>query len=394
MNILGIIPARGGSKGIPGKNITPVGGWPLIAHTLRAARASRHINRLVVSTDSPEIAAVAAAHGAEIRMRPAEISGDTASSEAALLHVLGELERAENYRPDLLVFLQCTSPLTTTGDIDGTIEELIKQEADSALAVARFYHFLWHHTPAGEATGINHDKLVRPMRQQREPQFIETGAVYVMKVPGFLQARHRFFGRTVFHVTPADRCLEIDEPRDLLLAEAAVRHAQQTSVAALLPERIAAIVFDFDGVFTDNRVLVLEDGTEGVVCHRGDGWGFECARRLGLPMLVLSTEENPVVAARCRKLKLECRQGFKRKLPVLQAWLQEHRLNAAEVIYVGNDTNDLECMRFVGIPLAVADAYPEVKSAARIVLQSAGGHGAAREVLELVQQRPAKPSNS
>lgn len=223
MKFIAIIPARGGSKGIPGKNLRPVGGAPLIAHTLRAARASRHINRLVVSTDSAEIAAAARAEGAEAVMRPAELSGDTASSESALLHVLAELARTENYQPDCLVFLQCTSPLTTAEDIDGTIDRLLQEQADSALAVAPFHYFLWQRDAAGGATGINHDKSRRLRRQDREAQYVETGAVYVMKAAGFLQHRHRFFGRTVLHVTPADRCLEIDEPKDLLVAETALR---------------------------------------------------------------------------------------------------------------------------------------------------------------------------
>lgn len=222
MKTLAIIPARGGSKGIPGKNVRLVGGAPLIAHMIRAARAARSVDRLVVSTDSEEIAAVARAEGAEVVMRPPDISGDLASSESALLHVLATLAATEGYRPELLVFLQCTSPLTTAGDIDGTVESLRRDQAETALAVAPFHYFLWRHDAAG-ATGINHDKSRRLLRQQREDQFVETGAVYVMKVAGFLETRHRFFGRTALHVTPADRCLEIDEPKDLLVAETALR---------------------------------------------------------------------------------------------------------------------------------------------------------------------------
>lgn len=390
MNFLAIIPARGGSKGIPGKNLKPVGGVPLIVHTIRAARASRHGLRLAVSTDSPEIAAVARDHGAGVVLRPAEISGDRASSEAALLHVLAELQRTEGYAPDYVVFLQCTSPLTTGADIDGTIDALLARGADSALAVAPAHHFLWRHDADGNAVGVNHDKQVRLMRQQRTPEYIETGAVYVLHAAGFLAAKHRFFGRTVFHVTPPSRCIEIDEPDDLLMAETILRHERRATAAAALPAAPAAIVFDFDGVFTDNRVFVLQDGREAVVCDRGDGWGVECARRLNLPMLVLSTETNPVVAVRCAKLRLECRQGVARKWPVLQEWLLARGLDPARVVYVGNDTNDLECMAGVGCAVAVADAYPAVQAAARIVLAAPGGRGAVRELLGLVERRLAE----
>ena len=160
--------------------------------------------------------------GAEAVMRPAEISGDSASSESALLHVLETLASTENYRPDGLVFLQCTSPLTTSGDIGGTIETLLRENADTALAVAPFHYFLWQQDASG-ATGINHDKSKRLLRQEREAQFVETGAVYVMKVAGFLQHRHRFFGKTVLNPTPAEHRLEIDDPYDLLVAETALR---------------------------------------------------------------------------------------------------------------------------------------------------------------------------
>src|SRR5262245_2152884 len=114
-----VIPARGGSKGIIGKNLRVVGGKPLIAHTILAARSARCIERVVVSTDDPAIAEASRAFGAEIVWRPSELASDTASSEAALLHALETLAREQQYRPELLAFLQCTSPLTLAEDIDG-----------------------------------------------------------------------------------------------------------------------------------------------------------------------------------------------------------------------------------------------------------------------------------
>jgi N-acylneuraminate cytidylyltransferase len=127
MKYLAIIPARGGSKGIPRKNIRPLAGKPLLAYNIEAARNSRYIQRVVVSTDDPEIARVAQQYGAEVVWRPAEISGDTASSESALLHTLATLREQESYAPDVLVFLQCTSPLTLAEDIDGVITALLEQ---------------------------------------------------------------------------------------------------------------------------------------------------------------------------------------------------------------------------------------------------------------------------
>jgi len=139
METLAIIPARGGSKGIPRKNVLPLAGKPLIAYNIEQARRSQFIRRVVVSTDDAEIAAVARQYGAEVVWRPAEISGDSASSESALLHALEQLRQQENYQPDLLVFLQCTSPHTPAEDIDGTVQALLEQQADSALAVIPFH---------------------------------------------------------------------------------------------------------------------------------------------------------------------------------------------------------------------------------------------------------------
>lgn len=221
--ILAIIPARGGSKGIPGKNIIPLAGKPLIAYTIQNARQSRFITRLVVSTDSADISAVARTYGAEMIKRPAEISGDTASSESALLHTLHTLQAAEGYTPDLIVFLQCTAPLTLPEDIDAVVERLIDENADSAFSVTPFSHFIWRIDETGNAVGVNHDKRVRLRRQERAPEYQETGAVYVMRTAGFLEHQHRFFGKTVLSVIPAARVLDIDEPADLVIAEMRLR---------------------------------------------------------------------------------------------------------------------------------------------------------------------------
>ena len=220
-----VIPARGGSKGIPGKNIRPLAGIPLIEHSIRAARAAKSVTRVVVSTDDAAIASVARKAGAEVVDRPPDISGDKASSESALVHVLQHLERTEQYRPARVVFVQCTSPLTTPADIDGIVATLIGQGADSAFSASRFYHFAWKHGPDGGAQGINHDQRVRPMRQDREPQFLENGALYAFKTAGFLERGFRFFGKTVIHEMPVERSLEIDELHDFQLAEWAL--AQQ-----------------------------------------------------------------------------------------------------------------------------------------------------------------------
>jgi len=385
-DILAIIPARGGSKGIPRKNILPLGGKPLIAHSIDAARGSHFVSRVVVSTDDAEIAEVARRHDAEVVIRPPELASDTASSEAALLHTLETLEQKEGYFPDLVVFLQCTSPLTTSEDIDGTIAALVDGRADSALAVVPFHYFLWKTDGAGQAVGINHEKSVRLMRQQREPEFLETGAVYVMRADGFRAERHRFFGRTAMHETPVERRLEIDEPEDFRIAEERLASLRRQARGRQLPTPVDALVMDFDGVFTDDRVFVDQDGREAVACSRRDGLGLEMLAKAGLPMVVISKEQNPVVAARCRKLGIACHHGIEAKLGLLQQWLTGQGIDPARTAYIGNDVNDVECMRHVAFAVAPRDAHPAARDAADMVLDADGGRGALRELAELILQ--------
>jgi YrbI family 3-deoxy-D-manno-octulosonate 8-phosphate phosphatase len=385
--VLCIIPARGGSKGIPGKNLRLVGGKPLVAHSIEAARGTRSITRVVVSTDDPQIAEVSKRVGAEVIERPIELSGDTASSEAAILHALDIMREQERSDPGIIVLLQCTSPLTNSSDIDGTVQALRDEEADCALAVTPFHYFLWGRDADGSARGINHDKRFRPMRQQRDPQFLETGAIYVMRTEGFRAAGHRFFGKTAMYAIPPERCLEIDEPADLALAEARFAALRRQHRIDRLPAHVGALILDFDGVMTDNHVTVFQDGREAVVCDRGDGWGLQQFRALGIPVIVLSTEANSIIEARCAKLQLPFRQALEDKKTALLAWLEDQGIAPQSAVFVGNDTNDLGCMRVVGCAVTPADAHADAMAAAAIILSAPGGHGAVREVTDLIREK-------
>lgn len=386
MEVLAIIPARGGSKGLPRKNVLPLAGKPLIAYTIEQALAAEQVTRVVVSTDDAEIADVSRCFGAEVIDRPDEISGDAAGSESALLHTLEQLKSAENYRPDLIAFLQCTAPLTTAEDIDGAITALRDQNADSVLAATAFHYFLWRQLPDGTVDGINHEKSARPLRQDREPQYVETGSVYVMKTAGFLAAKHRFFGTTAMYIVAPEHALEIDEPSEFRQAEALLRLRAEEHQQEALPTDPKALILDFDGVLTDNRVIVSQDGAEAVICSRSDGLGLEELRKMGLAVTVISKERNPVVNARCKKLGIECVHGVDDKLTVMTDWLERQGLDCSGAIYVGNDINDLECMRAAGCAVAVSDAHPEAKAVAQIILKRPGGYGAVRELIDSIKR--------
>lgn len=218
-----IIPARGGSKGLPRKNLRLLGGQPLVARTIDCARHATMVTRVVVSTDDDEIAAVARTAGADVVRRPVELSGDRSRSEDAILHALDYLRGTQNYEPDLIAFLQCTSPLTAPADVDGAIRALLAEDADCAVAVTPAHATLWRQCADRSWAAVNLDPSRRPPRQLREPEFQETGAAYVMKAAGFVQARNRFFGRIVGYVMPRERAIEVDDLADLEVAETWLR---------------------------------------------------------------------------------------------------------------------------------------------------------------------------
>ncbi len=170
-----IIPARGGSKQVPRKNLQRVGGVPLVERAVRAAAAASGIDLVVVSTDDDEIAAVATAAGARVIRRPAELAGDTATSESALLHALDELE-ARGDSVGIVAFLQATSPFIPSDALAAAVEEIRADRADSVFAAHETYGFLWREDDRGDAVAINHEAAHRPRRQDREPHHFETGA--------------------------------------------------------------------------------------------------------------------------------------------------------------------------------------------------------------------------
>ncbi len=150
--------------------------------------------------------------------------------------------------------------------------------------------------------------------------------------------------------------------------------------------KIRLIAFDFDGVFTDNMVYILEDGTEAVRCFRSDGLGLKKLKQLGIETVIISTEANPVVSARARKLKIRCVQDCRDKRAALESIAKESGISLSEVAFVGNDINDLPCLTCVGLPIVVQDAYPEVIAHSLYRTSRPGGYGAVREICDLFEK--------
>lgn len=385
--VVAIIPARGGSQGVVRKNLQRVGGVPLVARAVAAARACPAVNRVVVTTDDDDIAAVAAEWGAEIVERPAELAGDEASSESALLHALDVLE-ARRIDVGILAFLQATSPFIDVLALEDAVQLVRSRRRDSVFSAVETYGFLWQKGAGDAAEPVDHELDVRPRRQDREPHFFETGGFYVVRAAGFRASRHRFFGSVGIAEVPARTAIEIDSFDELEIARGLAPLIDRP--AAIL---VDAVVTDFDGVHTDDTVRVDQGGGEAVTVSRSDGMGVALLRAAGIPVLVLSTETNPVVSARAAKLRVDVRQGESDKARALCEWADVQRVPLSRIAYLGNDVNDLPCLELVGWPVAVPGAHPLVLDAARVVLDRPGGAGAVRDLAERILAARAAASD-
>ncbi|MEM6253252.1 MAG: acylneuraminate cytidylyltransferase family protein [Cyanobacteria bacterium P01_D01_bin.156] len=225
--VITIIPARGGSKGIPGKNVRCLIDKPLIAYSILDAQESHQVDQTYVTTDDSEIASVSRHYGAEIIQRPPDLATDTAASESALIHALTAIE-TEGTCPELIVFLQCTSPLRTGADIDHAIQQLRDENADSLLSVSPSHRFLWHMVD-GVARSINYDYCHRRRRQDMNPQFVENGSIYVFKPWVLKELRNRLGGKISLFPMSEAAAHEIDSTLDFKIAEFLIKNYQITN---------------------------------------------------------------------------------------------------------------------------------------------------------------------
>ena len=215
MKILCIIPARGGSKGIPKKNIIKFVSKPLISHSITQALNSKYITNVVVSSDSDEILELSKSYGANPIKRPDEISNDTSSSEDAILHTIESINDDYEY----IVFLQATSPLRTTEDIDNCIEKLLNNNLDSVFSASILEDMLIWKETNNSLESVNYNFKNRKMRQDSEKQFVENGSIYVFKKEGFIKNNNRLFGKIGLSLMESWKMFEIDSLEDLELCE-------------------------------------------------------------------------------------------------------------------------------------------------------------------------------
>ena len=403
--ILALIPARGGSKGIPHKNIRRFAGYPLLAWSIAAGLQAKSVSRVIVSTDDGEIAAVAREYGADVPfMRPSELAQDRTLDLPVFEHALRWLEDIEGYKPDIIVQLRPTSPIRPKEMLDGAIKVLVENpDADSVRGVVpagqnpyKMWKFNGYDKPLNPL--IHVEGLTEPYNAPRQilPQvYWQTGHIDAIRTKT-ISHKNSLTGDVVYpYLIDPHYTVDIDTLADWEKYEALVYQAGLDMVTPdnrhrrSMPKKIELIVLDFDGVVTDNRVWTDQDGRETVAAYRSDSILIKDLREKGIDVMILSSEVNPVVAARAKKMGVDAihGMGLQDKGRVMREILEKKDIKAENVIFVGNDLNDLSCFEIAGWSVAVADAYPEVIQAADFVLSKKGGHGAVRELCELILKK-------
>lgn len=215
MEILSIIPARGGSKGIPLKNIVKINKKPLLYYTVNASLKSKLVTRTIVSTDNEKISKVAKSLGAEVIKRPKKLANDTIGLEPAIHHVLTHLKNSENYQPDIILILQNTSPLRNSTHIDDALSLLKRKKYDSILSGFSYYTFLWKKQNDDTVKPQSYNPNKRPNHQKMDEQLYENGAFFATTLTAFKNSNCRISGRIGFYKMPIELSYNIDTLDDL-----------------------------------------------------------------------------------------------------------------------------------------------------------------------------------
>ena len=397
--VLALIPARGGSKGIPRKNIRNFAGAPLIAYSIAAALQADLVTRVIVSTDDEEIAAVAREWGAETPfLRPSEFAQDDTTDLPVFEHALLWLRENEGYQPEIVIQLRPTSPIRPVGLLDEAVRKLVEHpEADCVRGVVpsgQNPFKMWQIGDDGQlepllrVTGLS--EPYNAPRQALPSTYWQTGHIDAIRTNTILN-KHSLTGDVIFPllIDPL-YTVDIDTIEDFqnsarLISDPRINAVDPLRSRRTFPLKTSHLIMDFDGVLTDDKVYIDQDGRESVRCSRSDGYGISLLKgKSAIQPMILSRETNPVVTARARKLDVEIFQSVLNKDQAIQTLIEERNLNPKEIIYIGNDLNDLVVLPLVGYFACPSDAHPQVLRQADLVLNHPGGKGAVREIIEKI----------
>ena len=381
--LISVIPARGGSKGIKNKNLREVNGIPLIARSIIIAKQSKYINQVYVSSDSDQILQVAERYGALTHKRSIAAASDNASTEDALIDFIGSLPEI----PKELIYLQTTSCFTKSTELDQAIEIFFEDtKIDMLFSARKFHSFVWRKNHDNSAfSGVNHNNdLPRKRRQALDvEEVLEDGGFYAMRTKLLLKTRNRYAGVCVPYISSLPIIPEIDDVEDLELSRFLANYFDTSDIEF----NLETLFCDFDGVLTDDHVYIDTNGNETVRCTRADGMGCQLLAKKNVNVIILSSEENEVVSRRADKMKIKCFQNIKNKKQFITEYIAENKLDMNSVGFIGNDLNDLEALRIVGVPMITKDAAVELRKEGFRVLGVSGGEGVLRVVATLMNTK-------
>ncbi len=385
MNVA-FIPVRGGSKSIPLKNIKPICGKPLVYWTVKAACGCKAIDAVYVATDSEEIKAACAEFAAneacfsKLRVigRSAESATDTASTEFAML------EFAQAHEFDNIVLIQATSPMLTAEDLDGGFSLFGQYGVDSVMSVVRQYRFIWDERGNGIISPGNYDVYNRPRRQEFKGFLMENGAFYICSRADLLKTKNRVSGSIAGYEMCEESAFEIDEPADWVIIESLMKkRGMDKEACGKSIDDIKMFLTDCDGCLTDGGMYYTTNGDEIKKFNAKDGMAFRILREHGIVTGMITGEDVELNRRRASKIKMDIYEpGCEDKLAVVKRICSERGICLDEVCYVGDDINDLDVIKAVGLGCAPANALDEVKAAAKLVTTAKGGECVVREVVE------------
>lgn len=384
MNVA-FIPVRGGSKSIPLKNIKPICGKPLVYWTIKAACGCKYIDKVYVATDSNIIRETVELFKTEFENsnkvnvidRSVESASDTASTEYAML------EFAEHYGFDNIVLIQATSPLLQASDLDRGFEEFKKPNTDSVMSFVRQKRFNWRYTAEGNAIPTNYDVFHRPRRQEFDGYLVENGAFYITSKADLLRTKNRISGNIKAVEMSEDTFFEIDEPSDWVIIEALMK--KNGVISPTIIPQIKMFLTDCDGCLTDGGMYYSENGDELKKFNTRDGMGFALLRKKNIITGIITSENVKLNKRRAEKLGLdELISGCSDKVKAVKKLCEKYGVELRNVAYVGDDINDLEVIKIVGLGCCPDDAIPEVKNAADFVTKAKGGEGVIREIIDKI----------
>ena len=371
-----LIPLRGGSQGIPGKNIKSIAGKPLCRWTIEAACRSNSIGKVYVSTDSDQIKSTVLSFGLPVEVidRPPQFATNAASTESVMLHF------AEQVDFKALVTIQATSPLTTASDLDRAIEMMHESRYDSIVTGVVQKRFVW----SLDGRPLNYNPITRPLRQEWKGSLIENGAFYITKREILIELKCRLGNNVGVYEMDPTTTVEIDEPEDWTICESILRQRAFQGDYVDVLKGIRLVISDVDGTLTDGGMYYDARGEAIKKFHTRDAHGLAMLRELGVDVVIVTREDSRVTAARAQKIGVPVHLGVKDKGRFLSTLCQQYQITPAEVCMIGDDLNDLEIMQQSAFSACPSDAVAEVRQIASYVAKVAGGCGAVREICEIL----------